>query len=116
MTTNQEGRQIAVRASTGTTLDHLSDWHALFTSAGIAAGDWNSRFIQWANAQLSSAYTNINEAKAAYAISLGFARWQDINTFTPGGGGSGPAVGDGFLLENGTDFLLLESGDFLLLE
>jgi hypothetical protein len=28
----------------------------------------------------------------------------------------GPASGDGFLLENGTDFYLMESGDFLLLE
>lgn len=34
----------------------------------------------------------------------------------PAPGGGGPAVGDGLLLENGTDFLLLESGDFLLLE
>jgi hypothetical protein len=25
-------------------------------------------------------------------------------------GGSGPASGDGFLLENGTDFYLMESG------
>jgi hypothetical protein len=116
MTTNQEGRHVVVRASTGTTRDHLSDWHALFTAAGIAAADWNSRFIQWANVQLSSAYTNINEAKRAYAVSQGFTRWQDINTFTIGGGGSGPAVGDGFLLEDGTSFLLLESGDFLLLE
>jgi len=33
-----------------------------------------------------------------------------------GGGGSGPAVGDGLLLENGTDFVLLETGDFVLLE
>lgn len=30
--------------------------------------------------------------------------------------GSGPASGDGLLLETGTDFLLLETGDFLLLE
>jgi hypothetical protein len=29
---------------------------------------------------------------------------------------AGPASGDGFLLENGTDFYLMESGDFLLLE
>jgi len=33
-----------------------------------------------------------------------------------GGGGGGPAVGDGLLLENGTDFVLLETGDFVLLE
>jgi hypothetical protein len=32
------------------------------------------------------------------------------------GGGSGPSVGDGLLLEDGTFFLLLETGDFLLLE
>ncbi len=32
-----------------------------------------------------------------------------------GGAGSGPASGDGLLLETDTDFLLLESGDFFLL-
>lgn len=29
---------------------------------------------------------------------------------------AGPVVGDGVLLETGTDFVLLETGDFLLLE
>ena len=32
------------------------------------------------------------------------------------GGGTGPATGDGLLLEEGTAFLLLENGSFLLLE
>lgn len=113
MTTNQEGRHIAVRTSTGTTLDHLSDWNALFTAAGIAAGDWNSRFIQWANAQLGAAYSNLNEAKAAFAISQGFTRWNDMNTFTSGPGGSA----DAFLLEDGSSGLLLEDGtSYILLE
>lgn len=35
---------------------------------------------------------------------------------TATGGGGGPAVGDGLLLEDGVSSLLLESGDFLLLE
>ena len=30
--------------------------------------------------------------------------------------GSGPSVGDGILLEAGTDFVLLETGDYLLQE
>ena len=34
----------------------------------------------------------------------------------PGGGGGGPSVGDGLILEAGTDFLILETGDYLLLE
>jgi len=33
-----------------------------------------------------------------------------------GAGGTGPGVGDGILLEAGTDFVLLETGDFILLE
>ena len=98
MTTNQEARQISVRSQTSTTLDHLSDWHALFTSAGIAAGDWNSRFIQWLNARLTTAYTNINEAKTALAIDLGFARWNDISTITFGGGGGTTGEPYGLLL------------------
>lgn len=48
-----------------------------------------------------SGVSNINDAELAF--------W---STYT---GGSGPAVGDGLLLESG-DFLLLESGDYVLLE
>lgn len=39
-----------------------------------------------------------------------YAFWRDYT-----GGGSGPALGDGYLLESG-DFMLLESGDYMLLE
>jgi hypothetical protein len=115
MPTNQEGRQISVRGQTSTTLDHASDWHALFTSAGIASGDWNSRFIQWANGRLSSSYTNINEAKRAFAASLGYTRWNDVDTIGAGGpGGSADAFlledgSSGFLLEDGTSYILLET-------
>lgn len=37
-------------------------------------------------------------------------------TVTDAAEGVGPAVGDGMLLENGSDFLILENADFLLLE
>ena len=82
MTTNQEARQISVRASTSTTYDHNSDWNALFTAAGIAAGPWNNRFIAWVNAQLSSSYSNINEAKRAIAAAQGVTRWNDVSTIS----------------------------------
>lgn len=82
MTTNQEGRQIAVRSNTSTTYDHNSDWHALFTSAGIAAGPWNARMIAWVNATLSTSYTNLNDAMNAFAIGKGYESFADMNDFT----------------------------------
>ena len=47
---------------------------------------------------------------------IGSIPLQSILWSAAGGGDSGPAVGDGILLENGTDFVLLETGDFVLLE
>jgi hypothetical protein len=40
--------------------------------------------------------------------------WSNTETKTIAAA-TGPAVGDGLLLDNGTDFLLLDNGDFLLL-
>lgn len=111
---NQEGVHAAVRAQTGTSGTYLEDWHALFTAGGIAAGPWNSRMIAWINGQLSSTYSNLNEAMHAFAVSQGFNGWTDMNTFTIGGGGGGP-TGDGIQLETG-DFLLAENGDYLIQE
>jgi hypothetical protein len=49
------------------------------------------------------------------SISIGTALGNSTPTSASPPPSSGPSVGDGVLLENGTDFLLLESGDFLLL-
>ena len=111
MSRNQEGVHAAVRAQTGTTGTYLEDWHALFTAGGIAAGPWNSRMIPWINGQLSSTYSNLNEAKHAFAVSQGFNGWTDMNTFAIGGGGGGPGgANDVLLLANGTDGILLVDG------
>lgn len=112
---NDSAKQAVVRASTGTAHSYNGDWHALFDAAGIAVGDFSGRMLGWINGQLSSAYTNVNEAMAAFAINQGASDWSSLGTFTIGGG-SGP-TGDGRLLEDGTSFRLLEDGSsFRLLE
>lgn len=108
--TNQGLRQASVRAVTGTTYDYNSDWSALFTAAGIAAGDWNGRMIGWINSQLGTAYTDVNSAMQAYAEAQGVGSWNELGTFT--------ATdlnflllenGDNFLLESGTGMILLQT-------
>jgi len=77
--TNQSDLQQSIRAITSTTLNYEGDWHALFDSASIPAGTYNERLLAWINAQLSSSYTEINGAKAAYAenrASGGGTPWQ----------------------------------------
>lgn len=105
MSTNQEARQAAVRASTGTALDYNSDWSALFDQASIPAGEWDGRFLAWINAQLSTSYTEINGAMVAYAINQGYSDWNSMGTFTPGGG-SGP-TGNYLVLPGGVIWLVL---------
>lgn len=80
MTSNQDGRQAAIRASTGTTGQAVEDWHALFDDAGIAAGPFNARMLAWINAELGTSYTNLNGAMWAYADNAGYDRWNAIAT------------------------------------
>lgn len=85
--TNQSDRQQSVRDTTGTVFDYNGDWHALFDAAGIPAGSFNGRFLQWINTQLSSSYTELNGAMAAYSESQGVSNWDSLDTvvtpFTP---------------------------------
>lgn len=111
---NQELRQQSVRASTGTAYSYEGDWMALFGAAGITSGVFNERMLAWINAQLSSAYTNVNDAMRAFAVSQGVTTWNELGTFTVGVG-SGP-TGAGIFLEDGTSFLLAENSDYLILE
>ncbi len=89
MNTNQELRQASVRAVTGTAYTYNGDWMALFDMEGIAAGPFNQRFLAWINARLSSAYTELNGAKAAFAAAEGVDRFADIGVFVAT---SGPDV------------------------
>jgi hypothetical protein len=79
---SQQGlRQASVRAVTGTTLDYNGDWSALFTAAGIAAGDWNGRLLGWINLKLSASHAGLPAAQAAFAASVGATTWSAIGTF-----------------------------------
>lgn len=78
----QSLRQASIRAVTGTTHTYEGDWHALFDSLSIAAGDFNGRLLQYINRRLSSSYTEINGAMAAMAAAESVNSFQSIGTFT----------------------------------
>lgn len=86
MTTAQEGRQAAVRAYTGTSLDYNGDWEALFDLNGISPeGGFNGRFLAWINLALGTSYTELNGAMAAYAAMAGATNWSSMSTVPQGG-------------------------------
>lgn len=84
MPTNQEARQASVRAATSTAYDYNGDWSALFDMANIPAGGWNGRMLAWINQTLSTSYTELNGAMAAFAISQGADSWNSLGTFSLG--------------------------------
>jgi len=107
---NQEKRQQSVRASTGTAYSYEGDWMALFESAGITSGVFTERMLAWINAQLSSAYTNINDAMRAFAVSQGVTTWNELGTFTAGGGGAP----DKSILDRAGSYILDRSGAYII--
>ena len=106
---NQEKRQQSVRASTGTAYSYEGDWMALFGAAGITSGVFNERMLAWINAQLSSAYTNINDAMRAFAVSQGVTTWNELGTFTPGG-----VAPDRSILDRAGSYILDRSGAYII--
>ena len=100
---NQEKRQQSVRASTGTAYSYEGDWMALFGAAGITSGVFNERMLAWINAQLSSAYTNVNDAMRAFAVSQGVTTWNELGTFTIGG-----------ILDRAGSYILDRSGAYII--
>lgn len=92
MSTNDGLRQATVRASTGTALDADGDWHALFDQAGVAPGPFDGRLLAWINAQLGTAYAEINGAMNAFAVSQGAPNWSSMGSFTIGGGSGSPRL------------------------
>jgi hypothetical protein len=107
---NQEKRQQSVRASTGTAYTYNDDWMALFTAAGITSGTYNERLKAWINAQLSTAYTTLPDAMRAYAVNQGVSSWNELGTFTPGGGG-GP-TGTGIVWGSG-NYIVWGTGNYI---
>ena len=83
----QSLRQASVRAVTSTTLTYEGDYHALFDSLGIAAGQFNERLLAYINTYLGTSYTELNGAMAALAADQGASVFQAIGTYTANGGG-----------------------------
>lgn len=90
---NQGTRQGSARTIHGEAgRTHSSDFRRMFGEEVVvpAGMSWNGALLLWINDRLSTAYTNVNSAKVAFARSLGLDRWADITTIVAeGGGGSG---------------------------
>ena len=60
------------------------DWHALFTSAGIAAGDFNGLLLAYINLKLGSSYDNLPGAMNAFAVAKSTTAalsWNELGAF-----------------------------------
>ena len=77
--------QASIRAVTGTTYTYEGDWLALFDVDGIDPGTFNERLLMWINDRLSTSYTEINGAMAAFALAEGADSFQAIGTFSATG-------------------------------
>lgn len=89
--------QASIRAVTGTALSFNGDWLALFDAAGIPAGTFNERLLQWLNAQMGTSYASLPGAQAAYAASQGATTWSAIRSIGAGGGPTVDADAEAFL-------------------
>lgn len=75
---NQSELQKSIRGVTATYLNYEGDWHSLFDVDSVPDGSFNSRLLFWINSKLSSSYTNIQSAKAAFAENIGVTNWNDV--------------------------------------
>lgn len=83
MATNQEARQIAIRAVTSTTGTVNEDWIALFTARSAAAGTFNERMLAYVNGKLTPTFTNVNDALQALAVDQDDNNYSSMGTFSP---------------------------------
>lgn len=79
MTTNQEGRQQAIRDVTSSAHNTSGDWHAYWDNQSVTAGNWTGRMLAWINSVLGTSYSNVSGAMHAYADNKGFDNWSSIN-------------------------------------
>jgi len=79
---NQSGRHAAVNAILGVSGGtYEGSFHAMFDADGIATGPFNSRLLAWLNEYLEATHTSLAGAQHAFAVSLGFASWNSLNTW-----------------------------------
>lgn len=86
---NQGDRQQSARTYASSTNDYNGDILAMARQQGVSTSlEINGSLLQYINTALNASYTEINGAMAAYANSVnsGQANWNELGTFTPGGG------------------------------
>lgn len=77
---NQSSVQQSLRDGTDYEGTYNEDWHAYWDLAGIATDrKFEERMLLWINGELGANYTNLMDAKAAYAASKGVSRWDDVD-------------------------------------
>lgn len=80
---NTSGVQQACRDYAGVaTGDPVANWHAVFDTDVIPAGDFNGRMLAWINSKLSSNYPDLAGAQQAFAEAQGFNNWASMNDVT----------------------------------
>jgi hypothetical protein len=60
--------------------DPVANWHAVFDTDAIPAGEFNGRMIAWINATLGTTYPDLAGAQQAFAVDQGFNNWASMNT------------------------------------
>lgn len=76
---NESGRQQSMLdALEAEGLPASQVWHAYWDSLDIAAGPFNSRMLEWLQTD-EPTIVNLPSAMVAYAVSLGFDRWNSVN-------------------------------------
>lgn len=83
MSTNQELRQISIRAVTSTTGTVMEDWIALFVVYSMPTGAFDERMARYLQAELGSSAVNLPELQQEFAEGQGFSNWSSMGTFTP---------------------------------
>jgi hypothetical protein len=76
----QEIKHASWRLLGGTATTYEGDAHAAFTAAGVTAGPFDGRLLAWINARTGESYTNVNQAKQAYATLKGAFNWESLGS------------------------------------
>lgn len=110
---NDGDRQASAENQTGTHNSYNDDFHALFDQGSIPVGQFNGRLLAWINSQLSASYVNVNDAMNAFAVSQGAPNWNQLGTFSVGGGGP---PSNGVMLEDNASYLMMENNSSYIVQ
>lgn len=80
---NQGTLQRMVRDETGSQHPYNGDWHAFATLLSAPDREWNERNLAVLNSLLGASYTNIQQAKAAFAAYVGVGTWNEVTRLSP---------------------------------